>query len=683
MYIKKIAVKNFRLLKDVELLLEKDTTVIVGRNNSGKTSLAELFRRMLKDENASFQLVDFSLQIHRKFWEAFKLKYEGNEENEIRNTLPVIQIQMTIGYDKDEELGALSDFIVDLDPDCTETLIVIRYQIKDGGVGSFFDDIVYNTDADEEKQIIDLLKKIKERIPRDFTHNIYAEDPKDPSNQKKMEWQQFNSLLRISFISAQRGLDDTTHRDINQLGNILEKLLKAARLDTDDTSEQTIVKKLEEAVEKLQESIDGDFKNGLQSLLPSFEIFGYPGLVDPKLLTETSLNVENLLNKDHTKVLYAGINGINLPESYNGLGVRNLIFILLKLHEFAKSIKAEKKTPKLCIVFIEEPEVHLHPQMQQVFIRKLNEFFKVFDGVNSIPVQFVVTTHSSHIANEAPFQTMRYFLAKPDDKMENVCFTKIKDLREKSLENKDFLHKYMTLTRCDLLFADKAVLIEGATERLMLPEMIKKVEVHQCNGHKLSSQYVSVIEVGGAYAHIFFDLLEFLELKTLIITDLDSVKKNNSSHYEKCKFSEATHTSNLTIKKWFNNDDITPNELVQISEKEKIKDLIRIAFEVPETNENPCGRSFEDAFILANQDKFGINKGENNEKENIAWEKANKIDKTDFAIEYSIEKTDWVVPFYITEGLKWLVEGDRSQTNTTKSRAEALEIPSNQEGKNA
>ena len=361
---------------------------------------------------------------------------------------------------------------------------------------------------------------------------------------------------------------------------------------------------------------------------------------------------------------------------------------MLKLYEFAKSIKTEQKTPGICIVFIEEPEVHLHPQMQQVFIRKLNEFFNTFDDGHSLSVQFVVTTHSSHIANEAPFQTMRYFLAKPEEKMKNVYYTKIKDLqyglREISPEDNEFLHKYMTLTRCDLLFADKAVLIEGATERLMLSKMIEKVEEKELGTKQnLSSQYVSIVEVGGAYAHIFFTLLEFLELWTLIITDLDSVKKNNNSRFEKCIFSEATHTSNSTIKKWFNNDGVRPNELIKKTDKKKIKDLLCIAFEVPEKKGYPCGRSFEDAFILANQDKFEINIGETNiQKEKAALEKAKDLCKTDFAIEYSINKTEWEVPRYIAKGLKWLAEGERCQINKTKIQPKDSEIPSNKEGKN-
>ena len=80
-------------------------------------------------------------------------------------------------------------------------------------------------------------------------------------------------------------------------------------------------------------------------------------------------------------------------------------------------------------------------------------------------VQFVVTTHSSHVANEAPFDTIRYFLCSRARHSVELRETHIKDLRaglmDESTPTKEFLQQYMTLTRCDLFFADKAVLIEG------------------------------------------------------------------------------------------------------------------------------------------------------------------------------------------------------------------------------
>ncbi|MCP4001002.1 MAG: AAA family ATPase, partial [Gammaproteobacteria bacterium] len=138
-----------------------------------------------------------------------------------------------------------------------------------------------------------------------------------------------------------------------------------------------------------------DFKEQLETLfLPMFKLFGYPGLNDPGLITETTSDVARLL-KDNTTMRYTGLNGINLPETYNGLGARNLIFILLKILEFFKSFMVQQVTPGIHLVFIEEPEVHLHPQMQEVFISKLTDiahlFARRFNDEQSWPVQFVVT----------------------------------------------------------------------------------------------------------------------------------------------------------------------------------------------------------------------------------------------------------------------------------------------------
>ncbi len=666
MYIHKIDIKNFRLLTGVSLFLEERTTVIVGRNNSGKTSLTELFRRLLTENTPSFRFEDFSLSAHEDFWRAFLLKRKGEPEDKIRQALPIIEVRLTVTYGKnDSDLGLLSEFIIDLNPDCSEALIVLRYQLKEGEIDDFFENISVDEKTAEEMQKTAFCRAMRDRVPVHYTSLVLAEDPGDSTNQKSVEFSRLRGLILSGFISAQRGLDDTTHKDINLLGKVLETLLASATADSADTSERDIAKNLEKAIDEIQSGIDGGFNKQLQDLLPAFTLFGYPGLSDPRLLTETTLDVERLL-KNHTRVHYAGVNGINLPEAYNGLGVRNLVFILLKLFEFFKTFKSKEGAPGIHLIFIEEPEVHLHPQMQEVFIGKLGEIAKVFsnkfNGGKLWPVQFVVTTHSSHVANRADFEAMRYFLVRSSGESRNVRSTDIKDLRKglggTAPENKEFLHKYMTLTRCDLLFADKAVLIEGTTERLLLPRMIEKGDAGKLDGQKLSSQYVSVVEVGGAYAHIFFDLLNFLELRTLVITDLDTVNKNNEG--KSCKVSSGTHSSNQCILKWFGDPNITPSALIAKSTEDKTNKSRRLAYQVPETAGAPCGRSFEDAFILANIDLFGLGQVPQAEREDRAWTDAERVrKKSDFALEYAIRKTTWIVPKYIADGLQWLAEGVR------------------------
>jgi len=662
MHITAIYIRNFRLLESVTLSIEKRTTVIVGRNNSGKTSLTELFRRLLSDKSPTFLLEDFSLSSHEQFWKAYEYLQAGQDEKIVRDALPVIEIKLSISYENDAETyGALSDFIIDLNTDCTDTLVNVRYEVGSSKLAALFDDIEFENDASVEQKKAVFFKVIQERIPKLFAARIFAQDPNDPINQKNIEWSKLHSLLQSGFISAQRGLEDAVRKEgadqkkNNILGSILEQLFTTA-LESENRQDQEIIENLESAINEIQTSIDAGFNVQLENLLPTFSMFGYPGLSDPNLRTETTLDVQRLL-KNHTKVYYAGINGINLPEAYNGLGTRNLIYILLQLLEFYKAFTSKESTSGMHLVFIEEPEAHLHPQMQEVFIAKLGEiadtFARTFGDRVAWPVQFVVTTHSPHMANKAPFEAIRYFLTHRHDGSETVRTTQIKDLKEglagTAQEDRKFLHNYMVLTGCDLLFADKVVLIEGATERIMLPEMIKKVDTASPNNPNLSSQYVSVMEVGGAHAHKFFGLLDFLDLSTLIITDIDSVGDDTKA----CEVSAGTKTSNTCIKNWFDSD-VTPEQLITKSDDDITNGRIRLAYQIPEKDNAACGRSFEDAFILANHADFDLQMTDGTE----AYEQARKIKKTNFAIKYGIEEITWNVPLYISQGLQWLANTD-------------------------
>ncbi len=99
MRISQVEIKNFRLLADVELVLEDQTTVIVGRNNSGKTSLSEVMRRLLSDGNVAFQLEDFSSACYDHFCEALQALNQGAEEDAVRALVPTIELRLKFTYD--------------------------------------------------------------------------------------------------------------------------------------------------------------------------------------------------------------------------------------------------------------------------------------------------------------------------------------------------------------------------------------------------------------------------------------------------------------------------------------------------------------------------------------------------------------------------------------------------------
>jgi len=656
MKLSRIEVVNFRLLREVDLALEDCTTVIVGRNNSGKTSLAEVMHRLLDKQSPRFQLEDFSCDCHEAFIaaaDAIRLG-EGDAESVARSKVPSIELRLTFEYgDAEPSLGALSPFIVDLDPDCHEAIVLVRFELKDGKLSDLFDGLTDREINSDSKAAF--FRSLRERVPACFAVKVWGVAPGDEDNRRLLSASDLRALLHAHFINAQRGLDDVTSGESDVLARTVELLFDTASLPSADPADREIVDELGEAVVDIQAKIDESFGGQLKGLIPALNSFGYPGLGDQLFRVETILDVRKLLS-NFTKVLYEGSGGVPLPESYNGLGVRNLIFILLQIAGFYKAYCAEEQPPGIQLIFIEEPEAHLHPQMQTVFIRQLAKtadlLVKNSPARIPWPVQFVVSTHSSHVANEAGFESIRYFLAARQ--ADAGRGTRIKDFRQ-GLRNinpstRNFLHQYLTLTRCDLFFADKAVLVEGTSERLMLPVIIQNLEQAEPDHPSLSSQYVTTMEVGGAYAHLFFELLAFLELPTLVITDIDAVEKPGG---KACPVHAGKVTSNACIKKWFSGESQLKSLLAK-SDYDKVRENIRIAYQCPEDDGGPCGRSFEDAFILANAANFEIDGGSSKQQEDSARDLADNHKKSEFALRHAIEETKWETPRYVLDGIRWL-----------------------------
>ena len=115
MKITNIKIENFRLLDNVEINLEDITTAIVGKNNSGKTSLSEIFNLFMN--NKKFEFEDFSMTSHKNFQDAYSLFLQLTAENkeetikEIFEIIPRIKLLLTIEYKESDNWVNIKHFI--------------------------------------------------------------------------------------------------------------------------------------------------------------------------------------------------------------------------------------------------------------------------------------------------------------------------------------------------------------------------------------------------------------------------------------------------------------------------------------------------------------------------------------------------------------------------------------------
>ena len=655
----KAEIKNFRLLHDVSITFDGNATSIVGKNNSGKTSLIKIFSIFLTGSRKGFLFEDFSLASYHNFIEAYKCYEAITEENkeekltEAQRIIPKIQLILTIKYGEHDNWSNIQPLFTNL-KESDEIKILFEYApvSTDVFLKKLKESMEEPPYSEEE-----LIKKVNSNYKD--TYDIFIRPYSESEETENISLADVTRLIQAKFISAQRILDDSDSESRSRLSKIFKDLFENENENDEKTSADLL-----QALGDASDSIDVKLKEFFSPFVTHFNRFGFPGMGKEKVELKSQLEPE-ILFKNNIKLFY-NHGGTSLPEKYNGLGYSNLICIIAHIIGFYNEIKDKKNN--LNLIFIEEPEVHMHPQMESVFVKNITKFLREVQ----LDAQIILTTHSSHIISSSNLENIRYFKPIPDSEIAIV--KDLMDFNEKLTENetKNFLKQYLTLGKCDLFFADKAIFFEGTVERILLPIFIKKIE-NEREGLNLSAQYISSIEVGGAYINKFKELIEFLDIKTLIITDIDSVGPG----FTKAEVERKKNlvTSNATLKDWIPGEQSIDKLLLKEIKKESDDGLISVAYQsniVLGKEEIKCGRSFEEEFIIENPKYIFDNKEKLFSIKNILKEykngdeiKMNSFEiqeyidgnkkKTDFAFDLlNINKDDWIVPTYIKEGLKWL-----------------------------
>lgn len=655
MRLSKIKIKNYRLLIDAELEVDSKTTLIVGRNNTAKTSCFECIGKVLAGTPFSFN--DYPLSKRDNLYAniaSFMAKEITFED--LYERLEPISIEFLVDYaldDPEDNLGALSPFIIDVDVDTTTALIRTEYKLKadEKSVWKILEPSYYEngnfTPADDvHNAIISNFNKL-------FEITIYAINPKNPKETQIKKHKELAELFPFHIIQAERRLGEDGTQD-NSLSSLISDFFDMSEDELDPNVAEKI-KELRAIVENANKNVQQQSDNILSDLVSNAVGFGYPNGEELQLGVTTQLSIDDQI-KNQTQLSYtAGTGKERLPSTYNGLGYKNLIKMEFLLAAFAKKVK---KCGDACIplLFIEEPESHMHPQMQHAFAEYLEAFLA---RITSVGIQTFLTSHSAHIANTMVFSKIRY----AQKTKAGVIYKNLNTFAQENASNTDFIRKYLTLTKCDLFFADKAIFVEGASERLLLPDMIDKCAKageFDSREYKLPAQYYALVEIGGAYAYKFIPFAEFLGIPCLILTDLDSVSgqkgANGRIYYKSVPVSCGETTSNETLKWWVrkikglsaeDNTQIALTDITSMSPADKTRCKCHIEFQT--TENGLCGHSLEEAIRNVNRAHYEL--GDTPTEDDLEFSGKSK---TDFALNLICECEDYAIPAYIKDGLVWL-----------------------------
>ena len=230
-----------------------------------------------------------------------------------------------------------------------------------------------------------------------------------PSPLSKKEGKQLlQSLLRVDFVDAQRNFDDDEQHRSNKLSvafaSYYKKNLEQATTAAEEASQ---------VIDENNQRLTDHYQQHFARLMDVIQGLGVPSVYDRDLRIESSLTPEAAL-KGNTDLFYVDTgNNHRLPEAYNGLGFKNLVYMAIQIsHYHLQWISTTENRPLAQMIFIEEPEVHLHAQVQRTFISNISAILdgsRQAESSTSMVPQLVVTTHSAHILDAVEFSKVRYF----------------------------------------------------------------------------------------------------------------------------------------------------------------------------------------------------------------------------------------------------------------------------------
>jgi len=485
MHLSSICIRNFRGIKNMTVNFNKTLNVIIAANGHYKTALIDAIRLFYiwGEPNRDLEVTK----------EDFYKEIINNDDGSI-SIIHSNKIEIAYKFDDltlDQE-GAYYQYLITNSDGVTYARVGLTYEINERG-----------------------------RIICSYVTG-------KPENGQKADWNTFQ-YFRSYYLGALR---DSTRDLLNTRNNLLGKVIKR-KIDKADT-EAEIKSIIKEANSKLLER--DEVKTTKDGINENLSAINRTALTDVSLHIEES-RVEYIVNVIKPYLPFGSVpNNDGFRLSQNSLGFNNLIYIATVLSDIKDC--HEEDSVSVYSLLIEEPESHLHPQLQV----NLYNFLKKADlNENS---QTFITTHSPTLTSKIPLEHMILLNGNDAYNIGN-CFkdrineniirdanrsTKLKE--EDVTYYKKMLSRYIDVTRSQMLFSTGCLFIEGISECQMIETFSHII------GKSLIDNQVEIIDTDGTAFYQFLmlfnssDVKKRLPLKAAFVTDEDQYTESKKAIYQ-------------------------------------------------------------------------------------------------------------------------------------------------------
>lgn len=465
LHISNIKIENFRLFEKLDLSLMAGLNVIIGENNSGKTALIDAIRLTLDTNSAEWtRISDFD--------------FHDDEDN--------FSIQIKFENITPEHASVFVEHLT--------------HEIAAGGGRKSV--LFVNLKA----QITNIIKRGSRYIRSELRSGANADGP--------MVEREIREYLSATYLRPLRDAETELSAGRNSR---LSQIISSSTEFTRDVENGEFQKLIEEFITASSAILgnaglkadEGKIDKNLQNLIFKQDKFKLAiQMIGSEAFSDMSPSKKERAFQDILQKLSLVLDR-NKP--LQGLGYNNVLFMATEL------LLVEQEKNEFPLLLIEEPEAHLHPQLQMKFLKFIRDEYSAL-GVPKI--QTIITTHSPNLASKAP--------------LENI--TLMKDAKafpmkkgETCLADDDyvFLEKFLDVTKSNLFFAKGVLIVEGDAENILLPTIAELL------GHPLEDYGVSIVNVGNTayarFAKIFLRSLDadnnvadnWLNLPVACMRDLD------------------------------------------------------------------------------------------------------------------------------------------------------------------